>query len=242
MEFFLETVETIESGVGFSHFDGLHMGWLLVLLIVTVGCCIWYHKLSDAGRRAWEKGIAILLVADELFKTVILLFCGLYSAKYLPFHLCSINIFLIVFHAWKKSEVMDNFLYMVCIPGSLAALLFPSWAELPLANFMHIHSFTVHILLFLYPVVLTVNGVIRPQVKGIPKSLLLLVAMAGFAYAINLLCDTNFMFLMYADQGNPLYYFEQWWGCHLWGFPVIITGILILLFVPLVMYRKLKKK
>ena len=131
---------------------------------------------------------------------------------------------------------------MVCIPGTLAALLFPSWTELPLANFMHLHSFTVHILLILYPIVLTVNGVIRPQVKGIPKSLLLLALMAGFALVVNLLCDTNFMFLMSASKGNPLYFFKQMWGSHLWGFPVIISGVMILLYVPLELYRKFKKK
>lgn len=242
MQYFLDTVETIESGVGFSHFGGLHIGWLLVFMAVTVVNCIWYHRLADPGRRRWEKVVAILLVADELFKVIVLLICGLYTPKYLPFHLCSINIFVIVIHAWKKSEMLDNFLYMVCIPGTLAALLFPSWTELPLANFMHLHSFTVHILLILYPIVLTVNGVIRPQVKGIPKSLLLLALMAGFALVVNLLCDTNFMFLMSASKGNPLYFFKQMWGSHLWGFPVIISGVMILLYVPLELYRKFKKK
>lgn len=241
MTHFLDTVETIESGVGFQHFGSLHLVWLLVFLIITGVNCVWYRKLSDDGRKTWEKVVAMLLVADEVFKVVCLIIGGRYTPDYLPIHLCSINIFVIAIHAWKKSEMMDNFLYMVCIPGTLAALLFPSWTKLPLLNFMHLHSFTVHILLFLYPVVLTVNGVIRPDFKGIPKSLLLLVVMAGFALVVNLLLDTNFMFLMYADEGNPLYIFEQLWGSHLLGFPVIIIGVLLLLYLPMGLYRKLKR-
>ena len=49
------------------------------------------------------------------------------------------------------------------------------------------------------------------------------------------------MFLMYADEGNPLYIFEQLWGSHLLGFPVIIIGVLLLLYLPMELYRKLKR-
>ena len=43
--------------------------------------------------------------------------------------------------------------------------------------------------------------------------------MAVPVYLINLLLDTNFMFLMYAEPGNPLLLFEQYLGHHLWGLP-----------------------
>ena len=48
-----------------------------------------------------------------------------------------------------------------------------------------------------------------------------------FCCDVNLLLDTNYMFLMYADPGNPLYLFEQMWGNHLYGFPILITAVLI---------------
>lgn len=241
MSYFWDTQEIIPSGVGFQHYDAVHLGWLMVLVLATLVNCIWYGKMQERGRRNWEKTIAFLLLADELIKAFSLLAQGLFIAKYLPFHLCSINIFVIGIHAWKKSDVLDNFLYTVCIPGTLAAMLFPNWTELPLGNLMHIHSFTVHILLIMYPVVLTVNGVIRPKARGIPKCLLLLVLMAGLALVVNLLLDTNFMFLMYATEGNPLYIFQNMWGSHLWGFPVIIAGVLMVLYIPLELWRNRKK-
>ena len=66
--------------------------------------------------------------------------------------------------------------------------------------------------------------------------------MAVPVYIINLLLDTNFMFLMYAEEGNPLYIFEQLWGNHLLGFPVIITGVLIVMFVPMEIGRFIARK
>ena len=241
MQYFMETVDTIERGVGFSHFDSLHICWLAAFLLICAVNCVWYHKLGEGGRRRWKKLIALLLLADELFKIVILLIGGNYGWDYMPFHLCSINMFLIAFHAWKPNKLLGNFLYTICIPGTVAALLFPAWTKLPLLNAMHIHSFTVHILLALYPIVLAVNGELKPSARMIPKCLMLLLAMAAVVYGLNLLLDTNFMFLMYANKGNPLYWFEKNWGCHLWGFPVIAAGVLTAMYVPLEAFRKIRK-
>lgn len=242
MKYFLDTTGTIESGVGFSHFGGLHLIWLVLFAVVTVVNCMWYRKLTDSGKERWRKVVAILLLADEVFKDVMLIVGGRFEPDYLPLHLCSINIILIAVHAWKPSRLLSGYLYTVGIPGALAALLFPSWTSLPLMNFMHLHSFTVHILLALYPIVLGAAGDLRPEVKCLPKYLLLLVGMAIPIYGVNLLLDTNFMFLMSADPGNPLYLFEQMWGNHLYGFPVLIVAVLIVMYVPLVIFRKIKSK
>ena len=242
MKYFFETTESIAEGLGFSMFDALHLMWIGIAIVCLLVSVFLYRRLSDVGRNHWRKVIAWLLIADELFKMAILICSGRYTFSYLPFHLCSINIFLITIHAYKPSRVLDNFLYTVCIPGALAALLFPSWTSLPITSGMHLHSFTVHILLMLYPSVLTLNGDIQPDVKGLLKSLGLLVAMAIPIYGLNLLLDTNFMFLMSADSGNPLYIFETLWGNHLLGFPVIIVGILLVMYGPLILIQKLRKK
>ncbi len=242
MKYFLETSETIEAGVGFSLFDTTHLLWLAIAIVAITANCIWYRRLGSVGRDRWNKTMAVLLLLNELFKVVMLTVGGRYLPKYLPLHLCSINIFLIAFHAWKPNAMISNFLYTVCIPGALAALLFPSWTKLPLLNFMHLHSSTIHIQLVMYPLVLAVNGVLKPSVKGIPKCLLLLVALAGVALAANLIFDTNFMFLMDASPGNPLYLFEQAFGNHIIGFPILIAAVLVVMYVPMELYRKRKAK
>lgn len=242
MKYFMDTVETIEDGVGFPQFGALHLVWLAILAAVIIVNVLWYRRADDAGRSLWNKTVAILLILDELFKMVMLFIGGNYMPQYLPLHLCSVNIFLIAWHAWKPNEMLSNFLYTVCIPGAMAAILFPSWTDLPLLNFMHLHSFTVHILLVLYPLVLAVCGVLKPSVKGIPKCMLLLVALAVIALVANLIFDTNFMFLMEAEKGNPLALFETWFGNHLIGFPILIAAVLAVMYVPMEIYRKHKRK
>ena len=92
-------------------------------------------------------------------------------------------------------------------------------------NFMFLHSTSVHILLAVYPMMLFAAGDIRPSAKGIGKSLLLLLMMAVPIYAVNCLLDTNFMFLMYAPDGNPLAWFRDRFGSHWIGFPVLLAAV-----------------
>ena len=242
MKYFMDTTETIEAGAGFPQFGGLHIVWIVVFAVICLTSILWYRKQDAHKRKLWKITVASLLLLDELFKVVMLIIGGRYNVSYLPLHLCSINIFVIAIHAWKPSETVGGYLYTIGIPGAMAALLFPSWTSLPFMNFMHLHSFTVHILLALYPITLFATGEIKPQTKKIPQYLLLLLAMAVLIYIINLLLDTNFMFLMQADPGNPLAIFEQIWGNHLLGFPVIIAGVLFVKYIPLEICRKLKER
>lgn len=241
MEHFWKTVEVIPEGIGFAHYGTLHLCWLAAFAVLLVLNCILYRRLDGKGRKLWRIVVATLLVLDEVYKQIPLFVNGLFTLGYLPLHLCSINIFVIAFHAIKPTKTVGNYLYTVCIPGAMAALLFPTWNALPGANYMLIHSFTVHILLALYPIVLTVAGEIKPELKELPKALLLLTGLAALALICNLLMNANFMFLMYAEPGNPLYLFKEMWGSHLLGFPVIIAGVLLVMHTPWVVAKRIKK-
>lgn len=241
MQYFLDTTGTIPPNVGFNHYDSLHIAWLIFAAVFIGAVSLIYRKQDNVQRAKTRKILAALLIADELWKMFWLTVGHRYELQYLPLHLCSINIFIIAYHCFRPNKTLDNFLYTVCIPGALAALLFPSWAALPFANFMHLHSFTVHTLLVAYPVVLLVNGDIKPDIRQLPKSLGLLICFGLIALLFNIAFDENFMFLMYAEPGNPLYLFQEAFGSHVIGFPVIIAGILIVMYGIPALYRKLKK-
>ncbi len=243
MEYFWYTEEIIPEGLGFSLYDSFHLSWLAFALAVIVLGSLLYRKLGRGGRSVFRKTVAVLLIADESFKLIPMLILGTFHVKYLPFHLCSINLFLIAYHAWKPNRTIDNFLYTVCIPGAVAAMLFCSWTEMPPLNYMLIHSFTVHTLLILYPVMLTAAGEIKPELREVPKMLLLLCGLGCVALILNLMWEgTNFMFLMEADKGNPLEMFEKMWGDHRLGFPILIALVIAIMHGPIVIKNKLKMR
>ncbi len=225
---------------GFTHFDGTHIFWLILLVVTLVVCSYFYRKCGETGRKRFRFTVAGLIFADEIAKWIMLFATDQWTVNYFPLHLCTINIFIIAIHIFRPFKTLDNFLYMICIPAGLAALLFPTWTRQPILNFMHIHSSTIHILLVLYPVMLTAGGDIKPRARRIWQSLLLLIGLAIPAAIVNEVCGTNYMFL--AKATFPLTIFEDLLGNYLFGFPILLTAVALVMYVPMEIYRYVIKK
>ncbi len=238
---FLDTVETIKEGAGFSLFGLTHLIWLGAFIVAAVSLSFIYRSLSTKARNIMRITIAALILLDEAWKWLFLIIGNRYEHSYLPLHLCSINVFLVAFHIFKQPKIVNNFLYAICVPAGIIALLTPSWTALPPGNFMHIHSFTIHILLAVYPLMLVAGGDIKPEVKMVPKCLLLLLGMGVVVLGVNFLCDTNFMFLMRTDDISFLVLFENIFGAHQWAFPILLPIVIGVMYLPVVIINKLKK-
>ena len=239
---FFVTSENIPEGVGFQAYGLTHILWLLAGLLLCVTACIFYRKLSAHKRKIMLTVLGTYIVLQEMAKNLVLIVLGEFSWGYLPFHLCGINILLIAFDICKQCKTVRCFLYYFAIPGAALALLFPNWTEMPLWNFFHIHSFTIHILLVLYPLLLVTTGQVSTDLKSALKGVALLVAMAIPVYGLNLLWGTNFMFLMKPDSGNPLEFFEKLLGSHLWGFPILLPIVILVMYAPIFLLKKRKER
>ena len=237
---FFVTSDNIPDGMGFQTFDLTHILWLLAGLLLWVAACIFYRRLSADKRKIVLTALGTYIFLQEMIKNLALILLGEFSWGYLPFHLCGINILLIAFDVIKQSKIVRSFLYYFAIPGAMLALMFPNWNEMPVWNFFHLHSFTIHILLVLYPLLLVTTGQVSTDLKSALKGGVLLVAIAIPVYGLNLLWDTNFMFLMRPDSGNPLELFEKLLGSHLWGFPILLPIVLLVMYAPIFLLKKRK--
>ena len=207
---------------GFSHFCPGHLLWLGMTAALCISLWVLYRRWREKGRRACKITLATLLICDELFKYGIALHSGEFRPSFLPLHLCSINIFIIAADAVHPNPLLQEVLYAVCLPGAFFALVFPGWAYLPLWNALCIHSFTAHILLFIYPLLLLAGG-FRPSFRRFARTLPAALSVVGLVACFNRVFGTNFMFLSRAGEGNPLSWFESFLGSpgYLVGIPVI---------------------
>lgn len=237
---FFTTGENLPDGVGFQAFGLTHLLWLAAGAILCVTACVFYRKLPENKQKIVLQVLGAYVLAQEMIKNLVLILSGEFGWGNLPFHLCGINILLIAFDAVKQTKTVRTFLYYFAIPGAALALLFPNWTDTPAWNFFHIHSFTIHILLVLYPLLLVSTGQVSTDLKSAFKGVALLVAMAIPVYFLNLLWNTNFMFLTEPDSGNPLELFEQLLGSHLWGFPILLPVVILVMYVPARIFMKRK--
>ena len=49
MKYLLATTGSIEEGVGFSHYDGCHIAWLIFAAVCIAGCCLLYRTRERAA-------------------------------------------------------------------------------------------------------------------------------------------------------------------------------------------------
>ena len=238
---FFVSSEKMPEGFGFQAFGLTHILWLLAGVALWVAACIFYRRLSASRQKTALKVLGAYIFLQEMVKNLVLIFLGEFSWGYLPFHLCGINILLIAFDTIKQVKTVRSFLYYFAIPGALLALLFPNWTKMPVWNFFHIHSFTIHILLVLYPLLLISTDQVSTDLKSALKGTALLIAMAIPVYGLNLLWGTNFMFLMKPDSGNPLEMFEKLLGSHLWGFPILLPVVILVMYLPACLLQHRRK-
>ncbi len=241
--YFWETEYTLPPDApGFSHFCPGHLLWLGGTAALCTVMFIFYRRLGERSRLICLRALAALLLCDELFKYGIAAYSGEFRPSFLPLHLCSINIFLITADAIKANELLREILYAVCMPGAFFALVFPGWSYLPLLNGLCIHSFTAHILLLLYPLLLIAGG-FRPRfrrfLRTLPAALVVTVIIACFNRAFG----TNFMFLARAGEGNPLSWFESFLGSpgYLLGIPVTAAACWAVLYGAPALKKRLDK-
>ena len=67
--------------------------------------------------------LGVYIFLQEMVKNLVLILQGEFGWGYLPFHLCGINILLILFDTIKQTKPVRSFLYFFAIPGAALALL-----------------------------------------------------------------------------------------------------------------------
>ena len=238
--FFLSEAQMPE-GVGFKLYDSTHLAWLGFFVLLCVSSVIVYKKLNAKHRNIMRTAIAVTVIALETIKNCVAAAIGDFHIGHLPFHLCGINVLLVTFCIFKRVKTVENFLYYIGIPGALLALLTPDWTAMPCNNFFHIHSFVIHMFLVLYPFVLVAGGDLHPDLKSMPKCILLLIGFAIPALVLNIIFDQNFMFLMNTAGIGFLGLFESFFGHHQWAFPILLPIVMFIMALPILIINKIKK-
>ena len=239
---FFTVYRTARRGGGFDLFCPAHVLWLAAgaLFIASVVCA--YRKSGAKGRRAILFSLASIIAADELSKHAFLIFIGEDSIDYLPLHLCSIGLFVCAAYAIHPNKLCGEFLYAVCLPGTVAALLFPGWSALPPGSFITIHSFSYHILLAAFPAAILAGGDHRPSVRRLPACAAILAAMSVPLWFFNKHFNTNFFFLNSAGKSNPLSLFVNLFGetRYVLGLPIIAAVLWFFMYLPFIIAERRK--
>ena len=242
--YLFECSETIPAGLGFSLFSAGHVIWLLAIAIVCALVCRAYRRRDAQGRLRLRRTLSALLIADELLKIGVLSATGCYTAEYLPLHVCSINIFICLWYTLRPNRVAPEILYALSLPGAIVSLCAPTWVRLPFLNLMSFHSFSVHGMLLLYPLLLLAGGEYRPSLKRLWIPGLFVAVLSPALYWFNCRFSTNFMFLNGTEDNIVLETVQSITGKRFYiaGLGVLVLFVWLLFYLPWEVSRQHKIK
>ena len=225
---------------GFGLFSAVHGIYLAAAALSALLLCLFYRRSGAERRRRLRLMLASSALALELLRAVLLMISGNYTIGRLPLHLCAIAVYLSFFHALRGGRLTGQFLYAFCMPGALAALLFPDWSYYPGLHFMTVCSFALHILVFCTILMQVAGRDIRPDIKSLPQCLGIMLAIGLPVYVFDILTNTNYLFLNWPSPGSPLELFAFLGRPgYLLGYIPLIAGVWIILYLPFVLNKKL---
>lgn len=216
---------------GFALFGLTHIIWLLLI----AGGIIWgtmiYRRKSQKSRKKILHGLAYVMAGMELYKDAVLAITGNMQAQYLPLQLCGLAVIIEILYAFVPCVFLGEVMCIACMPGALAALLFPDWTKYPVINFMNLHSFIIHGILVLVPVMLMAAGEFQPKLRRIYMVLGFFVVVVPIMMWVNLRLDTNFMFLELPSRGSP---FERVYQTLGYSGYLLVYGIVVVILILVV--------
>ena len=230
---FLKSRFTIEPGKGMDSYSFGHFIWLGLLFFLIFFLGKKYRAADEDKRKKIRIAIASLIMLDEIVKDIIMPITGQWDWSFLPFHLCSISVFVVFIHALTGNRMLEEYTYAITLPTASMAMAFPDWTgALPCMNLMCIHSFSIHLLLVLYPCLLLYGGFI-PSAKQLFRLIPIVAFLAFVMYFVNGALGTNFFFVNGGGDGNPLTFLEKYiGGWYRLAFPVIAAICWIPMYLP----------
>lgn len=244
--FWTKTTYRQVYGEDFSSFrllDITHISMLLAAAVIIVSVILFFKRSDGKVRKKITAALTALLLFDEALKYIYTLLTGQFEPQFLPFHLCSVNIFVCLWNTIRPSRIAANILYGICLPAAVIALIMPSWTALPVWNLMTIHSETVHIMLVLYPLLLLAGG-FRPDAGAMPGIILFVISACIPAMTLNYFFDTNFMFLKRTDNNALLELFASFLGekYYIAGIAVLLAVVVCLMYLPWIIRSRSAQK
>lgn len=189
------------------------MGLGLTLLVIGIMFLIYEFVLKKDNR----KMMYILLVLFYLLEILKIAYIwnnnGSYPIYHLPFHLCSLPLYLMPLAMFIKNEKVLKFIYPALVSGllfgGLLAMIYPSnilgdgTSFFPLSeNFLPILSFIYHPIMIFTAIFFVYTGIYRIEFKKFYYGFPVIIVFMLIAMLANALLDQDFM-LLNKGNGSP---------------------------------------
>ncbi len=180
----------------FEHFGRSHLVALGVIAGISFGFPLWARSWPEERIRQVARWLAIGLVAYRTgYIPVVAWIYGDPVRDLLPLHICAILYYLAAFVLWTRDQLGYEIAYFWGMGGTLQALLTPEMNR-PFPDPTFWSHFAGHGALLMAIFYATIALKLRPVPGSILRALVATLVYAALLLPLNLLLDTNYMYLI----------------------------------------------
>jgi hypothetical integral membrane protein (TIGR02206 family) len=157
------------------------------------------------------RALAVLIVVNECGWWAWLAFQHTWSASYaLPLQLCDVVAFVSAAALWTRRPLLVELTYFWGLAGTANGLISPD-VPTHFPSYLFLQYFIAHGTIVAAALLLVVGLRITPRQGAVPRVFALTVALAAVDAAVNLIVDSNYLYLRHTpDVPNLLNLFGPW--------------------------------
>jgi len=226
----------------FIPFGIAHVSTMLIIGVMIFVIPMALKKVNHRRVLGNARILAALLIISELGKPLIsvLVYNNQLNTS-LPLHLCGIAAFLTAWTLWCRSYRSFEVVYFWGIGGGIPAILSPDL----LAGFPHpafFYFFVSHGLILLGVMYATIVFRFRPSFASVGKAIIATLVLMAVIYPINLLLNSNYMYLLAKPQALTLMEFMGQWPWYILALTIIGIIVYLLCYLPFLIFGKYEDK
>lgn len=188
-------------------FTPVHIGTIAILALIFFVLAKTFNNKSDRAKKGLLTVLAFTLPCLEISKMIWDMTKGIFTiANSLPLHLCGLMSIFMPLAVLTQKTWLQEFVYACGMLGGICALTYPYVNIYPPIHYLYIESMMVHSIIMYIPLLMIRFGMLRPDIRSLPYSLIFLVLLAFGATIINAATGSNFFFLRGPALNTPLYY------------------------------------
>ena len=220
-------------GAPFTLFDSAHLAALGLIALIGLSF-IFARKLWDAkAKRTFRYFLAGWLIVWEVGWHVLNLAWDTWNIQtMLPFHLCSVTVWLSVYMLINKTYSIFEVTYFLGIGGALQALLTPDAGIYGFPHYRAFQTFASHGGIVLASLYFAVVEGYRPTLKSFKRVLVWTNVYMVVIFFLNLAIGSNYLFIAFKPPFPTLLDVLAPWPWYILELEVIAFIILGVMYLP----------
>jgi hypothetical integral membrane protein (TIGR02206 family) len=223
----------------FKLFGTQHLIVIALMIILSIALPIIAKRyLNEKQKLQLSRIIAVAASFWALIYVLILLLLGDFNYKTdLPLDLCNIMAVLLPFLMWNPKFRTHEVLYFLVLAGTMQAIITPHLYN-GFPNFIFIKYWFVHCGLVVYIIYATVVFDLKPNLKSILKSFLVLQTYVILVYGINYLLGSNYVYVMQKPPTASALDYLGDWPYYIFKAELIAVVVFFIVYLPIFFTKK----